>query len=189
MKLKKNFLVVRQSILESSNIQEKPEYKESEIFNYNTKQRTLNCKETEDDLLSKESLKKAEIEESNFSEEIETLKSKSSILSEFKDNFSIDDNESDDHSVESEYKEKSHVNDYNIPSLEHCEIFIERLNGLMNIICKPIIKEAFRFIMNKKKKRRTWSRRKSEKKVKIKKRTLKGTELQKINIRNKSFSG
>ena len=59
----------------------------------------------------------------------------------------------------------------------------------MALITKPKLNYAFSKIKNLKKIKKRISRKRSDKKVIIKKRTLKGTELQKINIRNKSFSG
>lgn len=104
------------------------------------------------------------------------------------DAVSKESEEVDKQLFESNYKEKSHVNDYNIPSLEHCELFIVKLNEFLASVTNPILKNGFSQIKVFKKEKKS-KKRKSDKKVIIKKRTLKGTELQKINIRNKSFSG
>lgn len=117
----------------------------------------------------------------------------SSHLSEFKDHLSVDSK----CSIESEYKESSVVSTGDVHSLEDCELFIVRLTEILRSASLPRWKSSFRRILRKaksraaKRKKRTerGERASSKKKVIIKKRTLKGTELEKINLRNKSYSG
>jgi hypothetical protein len=150
--------------------------------------------------------------QSNQSESINSIqsyqKTESSKLSEFKDNFSVDDDDNEDykeHSVEyksgedlndnvscfSDYKDISIDDRGNVHSFEDCEIFLTSLIKILRAFSKPKVGEAFEEILMSVRSRRNLEKKKrdSGKKVIIKKRTLRGTELQKINFRNNSFSG
>lgn len=117
----------------------------------------------------------------------------SSELSEFKDDFSVDNN----CSIESNYKETSKVSTDEVHSLEDCQFFLLGLIEIFEAASRSRLGSAFERILIQGNRRNSSERKEyehrertsSKKKVIIKKRTLKGTELEKINLRNKSYSG
>ena len=136
-------------------------------------------------------------------------KTESSQLSEFKDDFSVEEpeefeeesasagdlkHESDlEKSLEnnsesciSNYKDLTIRGDPKVHSFEDCEIFLRNIIKIVGKLARPLMGEAFESVLPS---RSRGPRGRSGKKVVIKKRTLRGTELEKINFRNKSFSG
>jgi hypothetical protein len=171
MKLKQNFLIVQQSLQEL----EKEQAKKN--------QNKLEIQESKEDPL--DSIKNiSHLEASIENEE----NNDSSTLSEFKDNLSIENT----CSVESDYKDTGSVkSNYIVHSFEDCHIFLVKLMGILKLLSKNNLGQAFEeiFMESNCKEKPNKVRSTSGKRIIIKKRTLRATELQKINLKNKSFSG